>query len=308
MGRHRHLKPSRFAGLLGLASGMLFLSFLFCLYFASAGYQISVIQEQLLSQVQKQSSVRELINDPRFKTMLTGGDSTTKLILASASSLEDDASSADLESAFNNLDQNKAAFGRDQRGAKLLDTILANYRSWQTARQELSGTQARLTSINADRDKLIAEYKMVIEDVEAIFETKDGEAAADKAQLDPEDPFNLYGKGLLAGIPRVRGVPDDLNDEGQIAGLLRQPVDQSEPPSTKVERIRQTMAEISAKYDKVLTDADEAEDLAKAAEKKAAGLKSRLKVDLFSLLAFCRRTGLDNGSLRMYQEISRLWA
>jgi DNA repair exonuclease SbcCD ATPase subunit len=306
VGSDKRLKPSPIAGMIGLTSGAIFGIALTGLYLASTGYQLAVIQQHLNEQVQKHTTVRELVNDPRFKRIMSGDDATTKLILASASSLENESSPGDLESSFANLEKRKNSV--DAINTPSLEQVVSGYHSWQMSKQSAAQAAQHLADLTSDRIKMLDQYKLLIEDVQTIFQTKVADPNEVEAEINIDDPFNLYSKGLLAGIPRVRGVPDDIKDEHQVLALLKQPVDTAEPPSVKVERIRQTMVELSARYDQISEQVDQAEEEAKSLAERTDELKSELRLSLFNLLAESHRSGLDNGAIRVYQEVRRLGA
>ena len=294
-----------------MVSGLLFAASLGCLYFAASGYQIAVIQDQLISQVQKQAAVQDLVSDPRFKQILSSDDAATKLILASATSLEDEQNSEGQVSAFSDFEKRKMTVANNSASAELFDHVINDYRTWQTAKQTLTGAQAALSGIAIEKEQVAAGYKLLVEDVEALFQTKPHAAAesaapAIEAANDTEDesPFNIYRTGLLAGIPRVAGVPDDITDQNDIVSLLRQPVDQAEPPSVKVERFRSQMADLSAKYNEISARKDKVTEQIEALDTQTDSLRSNLRTDLFRLLSASHRSRLDNGALRVYQEIS----
>ncbi len=63
------------------------------------------------------------------------------------------------------------------------------------------------------------------------------------------------------------------------------------------------MSEISAKFDEAADKFNKLEEQAEALDRQAVELKSSLRTDLILLLAASRRTGLDNGALKVYQQI-----
>ena len=292
-----------------MVSGLLFAASLGCLYFAASGYQIAVIQEQLISQVQKQAAVQDLVNDPRFKKFLTGDDAATKLILASATSLEDEQNSEGQVSAFSDFEKRKVSVANNSATAEMFDHIVNDYRIWQKTKQDLTAAQSALNGTAAEIEQVTASYKLLVEDVETVFQTKphaaDAPAASNQDDAGGESPFNVYQSGLLAGIPRVAGISDNITDQDGIVSLLRQPVDQTEPPSVKVERFRSEMAGLSAKYDEISARQDKLTDQIEALDTLTDSLRSDLRTDLFLLLSAAHRTQLDNSALKVYQELSR---